>query len=195
MKNTPKIFSIPNILSFIRILLIPFIAWACVNERIYLSALLIVISGLTDILDGYIARHFNMITPLGKALDPIADKLTIGSILLSLGVKNNAVFLLFTIFIIKEIFMLIEGILIIKLTGTTYSAKWYGKVCTFILYSTILVLILWQTIPKVITAILLGVCISMVIFALISYTIMNTKKIKSLISNMLLEKTRGDINS
>ena len=69
--------TLPNLLSYARIALIPFIAWTfCYLKMNYLSAVLVAISGLTDCVDGYIARHFDMITDFGKIIDPIADKLT-----------------------------------------------------------------------------------------------------------------------
>ncbi len=79
-----KIFTIPNMMSVFRILLIPFILWMFFTERYYIAAGLLVLSGITDLLDGFIARRFHMISALGKALDPIADKLTILAVLVSL---------------------------------------------------------------------------------------------------------------
>ena len=76
-----KIFTIPNMMSVFRILLIPFILWMFFTERYYIAAGLLVLSGITDLLDGFIARRFHMISALGKALDPIADKLTILAVL------------------------------------------------------------------------------------------------------------------
>ena len=74
---TKKVVTLPNVLSLFRIILIPLIIWAyCVLQSPTVTALLVVLSGLTDVVDGFIARHFNMISNVGKALDPIADKLT-----------------------------------------------------------------------------------------------------------------------
>ena len=143
MKN---IFSIPNILSIIRISIIPFFVASYLLDRVYLTALLIVLSGLTDVVDGFIARRFNMITPIGKALDPIADKLTIVSILLCVCIKRAVVLGLLVIFVVKEILMGIEGLFVIKYTGTTYSAKWFGKLSTCLLYLSLLTIILWESI-------------------------------------------------
>ena len=72
-----KIFTIPNVLSFFRILLVPVFVWlyAFRDERIW-ALIVLIVSGVTDLLDGFIARHFHMISDLGKMLDPVADKLT-----------------------------------------------------------------------------------------------------------------------
>lgn len=83
--NKREIFSIPNLMSYFRIILVPIIVWriliADAREDYWIAAILVGISGLSDLLDGKVARKFNMVTELGKALDPIADKLTLGAII------------------------------------------------------------------------------------------------------------------
>lgn len=74
-----KILTIPNVLSFFRLCLIPVIIWMYCSKRDYVrTAVILLLSGATDILDGFIARRFNMVSDLGKVLDPVADKLTQG---------------------------------------------------------------------------------------------------------------------
>ena len=92
-----RIFTIPNLLSLIRILLIPVFVALFFHDEMIWAALILIISGLTDTLDGYIARHFNMITNLGKVLDPIADKLTQAVVAFCLCVKMPAVIPLFVL--------------------------------------------------------------------------------------------------
>ena len=76
-KCLKKIITIPNVLSFFRILLIPFIIWFyCYKKDYTLTLVVIIVSGLTDVIDGFIARRFNMISDFGKIFDPFADKLT-----------------------------------------------------------------------------------------------------------------------
>ena len=110
MENQPskiplskQLFSIPNILGYFRIILIPIIMWnyfhAQTDSDYYFVALLVVISGLTDALDGQIARRFHMVTPLGKALDPIADKLTQGALAVCLMTKYPLMIVLFALFL------------------------------------------------------------------------------------------------
>lgn len=73
-----KIFTIPNLLSAFRLLLIPVFVWAyCIKKAYLLTAGVLLLSGLTDMADGFIARRFHMISDLGKMLDPIADKLSL----------------------------------------------------------------------------------------------------------------------
>lgn len=173
-----EIITIPNILSMLRIAIIPFIIWAFCVEQYWLSAGLILFSGLTDVIDGYIARHFNMISPLGKALDPIADKLTLISLIIMLCLKNTTLLYLLVIFIIKELIMAIEGILIIKKTGTTYNSRWHGKITTLFLYFTMIVHVVWISIPLTVSAILLVICAILMIMTLTLYTIQNVKVLK-----------------
>lgn len=177
MKLNENVFSVPNILSLIRIGLIPFIALSFFWGRIYLTALLILLSGLTDIVDGFIARKFNMITPLGKALDPVADKLTLFCVLVCVCIKNIMVASLLIVFVIKEIIMGVEGLFIIKRTGTTYSAKWYGKITTLLLYLSLIIMVLWTKITFNATLILMSVCTVFVVLSFVLYTIENLKRL------------------
>lgn len=176
MKN--KIFTIPNILSFLRIALIPFIVWTFFIKEYWLCAGLIVFSGLTDLADGFIARKFNMISTLGKALDPVADKLTLFSIILSLSIISEVIFIVLVMFVIKEIVMGIEGIIVLKKVGTTYSAKWYGKITTLFLYLTMITHVLWKNIPSYLSLSMLIICDALMVLTFVMYTIKNIKLIK-----------------
>lgn len=181
--KTKQIFSLPNLLSFFRIVLIPFILWAFFAKRVWLSAGLIVLSGFTDLLDGYIARRYNMITPFGKALDPIADKLTLFSIIVALCFVSKVVIVVLVFFVIKEVILGIESLIVLKKTGTTYSAKWHGKLTTFFLYFTMTIHVVWTNIPELASIILLAICTILMLNTLILYTINNAKILKSLKNN------------
>ena len=86
--NKDQVLTIPNLLSVIRLALIPLIVWLYVGKQAYSAAVIVIlISGATDIIDGAIARRFHMVSDLGKILDPIADKLTQGAVILCLAVK------------------------------------------------------------------------------------------------------------
>ena len=183
MKTKTQIWTIPNILSFFRIALIPAIVISYIKQLVILCVTLIIVSGVTDLLDGFIARRFQMVTVLGKALDPVADKLTIGSILFMIATKKPALILLLSIFALKEIIMGIEGLIIIKITGTTYSAKWYGKVTTLLLYLSSLLIIIWENMPQALVHITLALCFGFVVFSLVMYSIRNFKVLKQLKTN------------
>lgn len=173
-----KIFSIPNVLSFFRLILIPFIVWQFLVGQEIITILLIVLSALTDVVDGFVARRFNMITPLGKALDPIADKATLITLVACLCFKFKSMVVLLVVCIVKELIMGIEGLLIVKKTGTTYSSKWFGKICTAVLYLTILLHVWWTGMPEKISHVLVISCQFLAVFSVTLYSISNLKVIK-----------------
>ena len=131
--------NIPNILTIIRFILIPFIFTSVVNND-YLAALIIfTISAITDVLDGYIARKYNYITDLGKLIDPLADKLTQVSLLLSLSILRILPWWIFAIVFIKECVMIISASLLYKRKDVVVYSKWYGKLATVLFYLAIVV--------------------------------------------------------
>ena len=139
-----QILTIPNLMSVFRILLIPVIVWLYSYEKNYYAAIgVIVLSAATDIVDGWIARHFNMSSDFGKALDPLADKLTQAALLLCLLSKYKLMWGLIVIFGLCEITKFTLGIIIAKKHDEVNGAKWYGKVNTVIIYATMMALILF----------------------------------------------------
>ena len=147
-----EIFSIPNIMGYFRILLIPVYVLLYYHaesvREYYIAAVLVGISGITDMLDGKVARHFHMITELGKALDPVADKLTLGAMILCLAFRYENMRWLVGLFILKEGFMGIMGLLLSHYRGRKLDgAKWYGKVCTAFSYVVMFVLFFFLRLP------------------------------------------------
>ena len=127
------------------------------------------LSALTDVIDGRIARKFNMVSDLGKIIDPIADKFTEGILLLCLINKYPLMLAVIIIFILYEAFMLIAGFMIFKRHDKLNSAKWYGKVCTVILYAVCILLIVIPSVPKIVADCMCGLCIAAIILAFILY--------------------------
>ena len=124
-----QLLSIPNILSYVRLLLIPAIVLTyCKLSSPAITISLIVLSGLTDILDGFIARKFNMVTDLGKALDPLADKLTQAAILICLISRFKIIILPIALMGVKESISFTLRLKIFNKTGVVNSAKWHGKI-------------------------------------------------------------------
>ncbi len=166
-----QILTIPNLLSFFRLLLIPLIIWLYVfRQQHYIAAVVILLSGATDIADGIIARKFNMISDFGKILDPIADKLTQIALLVCLSYKYPLMLVLIVLFVFKECTMGALGAINIKKQQAVNSAKWHGKLNTIILYSTMLIMILFPGLPKVVVNIMIGVCIVSMCCSLLLYT-------------------------
>ena len=174
MKNNTnfknQILTIPNLLSLLRIILIPFIVWSYfTKESSLLTVGLIVFSGITDVVDGIIARRFNMVSNFGKVFDPIADKLTQGVIILCLASKYQWMRSLIILFIVKEVTMGSLGLIIIKKFGEINSAKWYGKANTVILYIVMGFLLLLPKLNLFIVNGLILFCAFSLLFALIMY--------------------------
>lgn len=127
---------IPNILTIMRFLLIPVIIYFITIDNYIKAFIVLTISGLTDILDGYIARKYNFITNFGKLIDPLADKATQIIILGSLVLKNIIPFWILFIVILKE-FILVAGASFLYGKELVVSSKWYGKMATVLFYIAI----------------------------------------------------------
>lgn len=140
------IFKLPNILCYIRILLIPFFVYRYLGAqtpRDYLiAALILLLSGITDVADGFIARHFNRVTELGKAIDPLADKLTQAAVAFCLAMRYRLMVLLLGVFVVKELTMFVFQVVLLTREGRKLDgARWFGKIATAVFYVVMLVLI------------------------------------------------------
>lgn len=174
-----KILTIPNILSFFRLSLIPLIAWLYVAKRDYLwTVILLIVSGLTDVVDGFVARKFNMISDLGKALDPVADKLTQFVMLICLLTRFPLMIIPILVMFLKELAAGIMGLIAIKRTGKVTGAVWHGKANTVLLYFTILVHLVWYNITPVQSSIFIGICTGVMIMSCVMYTMFYFNAIK-----------------
>ena len=133
--NKDQIFTIPNLLSLVRLALIPVIIWLyCEKQQYGLAVIIVILSGLTDVLDGFIARRFNMTSEFGKILDPVADKLTQTAMLFCLAKRYKRMKYLIALFASKEVVMCLLGMIAIKKTDRVVGAKWFGKATTMLLY-------------------------------------------------------------
>lgn len=143
-----QILTVPNFLSFVRLALIPVIAWLYCEQQNYRGAVVvIVLSGLTDIADGIIARKFDMVSDFGKILDPIADKLTQAALIICLATRYKLMIPLMIEFAIRELIMLVLGYLAIKKKDKVNSSQWFGKFTTVMMYAVMSVLVLFPKIP------------------------------------------------
>lgn len=136
---------IPNIFTIMRFLLIPVIVIFCIEKNYVLAIVLITLSGATDILDGAIARKYNLITDFGKLMDPLADKATQISILTILCVENIVPIWILVIVIMKE-FCMVSGASFLYGKELVVSSKWYGKLATVLFYLAIVISLILQQI-------------------------------------------------
>lgn len=167
-----EICSIPNILSYIRLLLIPVFVVLYVGADApgdyYLAAGVVLLSGLTDLFDGQIARRCNMITELGKALDPIADKLTQAAIVFCLMLRFPGVVFLMVLLVVKELFMGVCGLVLLRRGRKLDGAMWFGKVSTAVFYAVMLLLI---ALPEIPAAVVNGILVVTGFFLALSFAL------------------------
>ena len=179
-----EIYSIPNLLSYFRIILIPIFVVIYLKADspagYYEAAFVLFLSGVTDFLDGQIARRCHMITELGKLIDPVADKLTQGAIVLCLWTRYDWMLGLLILYVLKDGFMTVAGAFFLKKGRHLDGAKWYGKVCTFLFYAVSFLLIAWVSIPESIAHLLILLCGMMMAYTLIRYILVYVQMYHSL---------------
>ena len=178
-KYKHKIVTIPNVLSLLRLLLIPLILWMYVvkHDPLWTCAIL-VLSGVTDIVDGIIARRCHMVSDFGKAFDPVADKLTQIAMLFCLVTRFRWMLLPLCVMVVKEVAAGILGLVVIRKTGNVDGAVWHGKATTVSLYSMMAIHLIWYNIPGVLSGILIGACTALALLSAFMYTRENVKKLQ-----------------
>ena len=140
------VFTIPNMLSLVRLILIPVYTVIYLNATEYreyfLAGAILAVSCLTDMIDGQIARRFNMISTVGKVLDPLADKLTQLALTVSLSIKYPVLRGVLVLFVIKELFQTTVMCVMFRRGKVLPGAIMPGKICTTILFISLLLLVL-----------------------------------------------------
>jgi cardiolipin synthase (CMP-forming) len=168
----------PNLLTFFRLFLIPvfiLIFFSNIHNAFLYSILVFLIAGLTDTLDGYIARKFNLITKWGIILDPLADKLMLVTVLTCLVVKNYIPLWVLIIMTAKETAMITAGILLFK-NDTIIASDFFGKLSTLLFYISIFILSLDENTGTM----FIYVAVGSSIIAFINYYIIYIKNKKAL---------------
>ena len=169
-----EIFSIPNLLSLFRIALIPVYISIYLNARdkddYFLAAAILAVSCLTDLIDGKIARRFNMITNVGKLLDPLSDKLTQFALILCLSLRNPVLWFVVGLFFVKEIFQLIGCSIALRKGLTMTGSLLPGKICTTVLFVSLILMVMFPGIPTSIINIIAIVDSAFLVFAFSTYT-------------------------
>ncbi|NLN50759.1 MAG: CDP-alcohol phosphatidyltransferase family protein [Acholeplasmataceae bacterium] len=170
---TNKVFTIPNMLSFIRILLIPIFIWLWVNERNFPYATLVLfVSGFTDVIDGFLARKLNLVSRVGKVLDPVADKLTQAAVLLCLIFEYEYLIAAFILLAIKELILLVLGIILYRKDKTLIGSVWHGKLAAIMVYLMLFTHLawgIWAEMPETISLIIVSITMGMMTFSLFLY--------------------------
>lgn len=172
------IFTIPNILSYFRIALIPvfiilFInAYSCNGVGFHIAAIItLLVSGLTDMLDGKIARKFNQITELGKIVDPLADYLTQFAVVVCLAIEYKLLIFVIALLVVKELSMAILGVVFLRKGKKLKGAHWYGKVSTVVFYAVMFVLLAvpYAKMPFALSTVLIIISGAWMLFSFVMY--------------------------
>ncbi len=167
--------NIPNLLTLIRLIVVPILGYFLYFEAYVPAMILFAFGGFTDVLDGYIARKYNLITKWGKFFDPLADKLMQITALVFLVMRGFIPIIVLVIVIIKEALMLTGGIMLYRKGKTVIGANWYGKLATVLFYFAILATIVLSidSLKNMYTAIAintaLGLAVACTLFALVMY--------------------------
>lgn len=176
MKKKNQILTIPNLMSLFRLCLIPLIVWLYHGKEMYgLAAFALVVSGITDVADGIVARHFDMVSNFGKGFDPVADKLTQFAMLVCLAVRFQWILVPTCLILIKEIFTGFLKTVVIRKTGIVEGAHWHGKATTVLLYITIFLHLVWYEIPDLWSIVLTVLCTAMMLISFVLYGMRNLK--------------------
>ena len=174
MKDWKKdILTVPNLLSLFRLLLIPVYIMiylnAATSSDYYLAAGILAVSCLTDLIDGKIARHFNMISNTGKILDPLADKATQFALIICLTIKYPVLLVLVGLFVIKESFQLIQGFLILRKGQILSGALLSGKISTTVLFVSLIFMVMIPNLKTEVVYILTAIDCLFLLISFIGY--------------------------
>ena len=170
-----EILTIPNMLSLFRLVLIPVYVLIYLNAsepvHYYIAGGILAVSCLTDLIDGQIARRFNMISTVGKVLDPFADKLTQFTLAVCLAIQFPVVWIMVCLIFVKEVFQLIAGIVAFRKGQMLKGALIAGKICTAILFLSLIILVLTppQLLSDKVVAVVTAVDVVFLLIAFISY--------------------------
>ncbi len=147
-----EVLTIPNLLSLFRLVLIPVYMIIYLNastpKDYYIAGGILAASCLTDLIDGKIARHFNMISTVGKVLDPVADKMTQFTLILCLAKSYPVLWLIVMLFVLKESFQLIAMLVFYRKGKMLDGALMSGKICTTILFVSLILMVLMPNLSE-----------------------------------------------
>lgn len=168
-----EVLTIPNLLSLFRLVLIPVYAYIFLNatepHHFWIAGGILAVSCLTDLVDGKIARKFNMISSVGKVLDPLADKFTQLALIICLSVHRKSLRLMLVLFLIKEFFQLFAMIFSLRRGKALDGALTIGKICTTVLFVSLTLMVLFPGLSETTTDIMTGICSLFLLISFVEY--------------------------
>ena len=195
LKKMP--INIPNLLTLLRILLVPIFIWRYLTAQSQpeytTAAAILLFSGLTDLLDGLIARSTGSITEWGKAFDPLADKLTQMAVMVSLWVRYPGFWPLYCLLILKEALMIAGGFRLYKRFERVESARWFGKLATVVFYVTMIKIIATVDIDRSLLLGLLAAVGVVMVFSWLMYLLGYIKILREKSPNSLKSGTSHEL--
>lgn len=182
-----KIITIPNMITVFRLLLLIPLFIMFFKKRYIISLIIIVISGVSDVVDGRIARKFNMVSEFGKIMDPIADKLTQIAIMLLLSFRQIYLLIPCGALVVKEIVSGIIGIYVVSKLKHMLFAEWHGKLSTVFLYvmmgAHMLMLIIWGEVILPVSFVMIAISTALILMSFVLYLIRYAEYIKKIKSD------------
>lgn len=168
------IVTIPNLLSYLRLILIAPFMYFFINENYIAAAICVGVSGLTDCFDGLLARKLNQVTSLGKILDPLADKFTLIAVAVCMLIYIPALFPLMLVLMVKDFTMMVCGLIILVKKIPLPASRWYGKMATVVFYLSVSIIIFLKAVyqyesPTLIT-VLFCITVAVMLFAMLNYS-------------------------
>ena len=165
-----ELLTIPNMLTFYRILCIPVFAVLYLKGHLAVSLIVLGSGMFTDLIDGKLARKLNQVTQLGIVLDPFADKLTQGVIVICLLITYPELWIMLGLMIVKEGFMLFAGTHnALKYESYPKRSEWYGKVCCVITDAALIAILVHPSLPEGYRDLIVGVCCGVMLLTLLLY--------------------------
>ncbi len=164
--------TVPNILSLFRLFLVPVFAvvfFQPMPDAHTWAALIYLVAFLTDIADGWIARHFNQVSKLGRILDPAADKWMTFTVIICITVDGIIPLWAVIVFFCKELCMAIGGYLMYRRLGDVIPSNWLGKLSTGVFFVVCVALMLFPAIPRVGGTAMIGGALALTLLALAGY--------------------------
>lgn len=182
IRSLKKNINVPNALTLLRIIVIFPMARFLLKQDYLMAGVMILISGVSDMLDGFLARRLNQITDLGKILDPIADKLTLIAVVVCVNVLYPEIMPFIIVLFTKELLMLSGGAFLLRFRIKPPAAKWYGKISTVLFYTSITTLIMlkavWGYTNRTLSLVLLSITTASMLFSLVMYFLLFLRIVK-----------------
>lgn len=166
------VFTAPNLITLFRIGLIPLFVWLCIlKDAAHPACAVLLISGASDIADGYIARRYGLVSDLGKILDPVADKLTQAAALICLTLENALLLLPLGLMLIKELFSGLLCFFAMQVSREVHSSHWHGKLNTALIYALMISQLMWPHMPDKLLLAFVLLCSSVMLLSFILYSL------------------------